>query len=248
MTAYLWMVRGVGFAVLLQSLEMMRLQNAWGARGIWQWNSMRSEFKVFGEKALPLLDRIYSPRGFGFLLVIQAICTLVMIADPQKWQCGIAALATLLISIRWRGVFNGGSDAMTLSLLIGLAVLPVYGALLFCTFQVTFSYVVAGWVKLKEKSWRDGTALQHFLQSQRYSIPSWVSEMSRKPLFCMLASWGVILFELGSPLALFSSQWILPFLLIGGLFHLANYYVFGLNRFFWIWVAGYPALYWFANS
>ena len=29
------------------------------------------------------------------------------------------------------------------------------------------------------------------------------------------------------------------------LFHLGNALLFGLNRFFWIWLAAYPALLWF---
>ena len=33
-------------------------------------------------------------------------------------------------------------------------------------------------------------------------------------------------------------------LALAGLFHLANACLFGLNRFFWTWLAVYPAIVW----
>ena len=58
-------------------------------------------------------------------------------------------------------------------------------------------------------------------------------------------SWAVILFELLLPISLFDQRLLIAALAIAALFHLANACLFGLNRFFWIWLAAYPSLLWF---
>jgi len=78
---------------------------------------------------------------------------------------------TLLTSLRFRGVFNGGSDAMTLSVLLALAFFPKNMAAYSIAIQVGISYCIAGWVKLKEPAWIQGRALKLFLSSERYSVP-----------------------------------------------------------------------------
>lgn len=57
-------------------------------------------------------------------------------------------------------------------------------------------------------------------------------------------SWAVMLFELVFPLALVSQPTLIAALTIAALFHLANACLFGLNRFFWTWIAVYPILFW----
>jgi hypothetical protein len=54
----------------------------------------------------------------------------------------------------------------------------------------------------------------------------------------------VILFECGFPLALLRPELSLVFLGGGLLFHLLIAYQLQLNRFFWAWLATYPAVYW----
>jgi hypothetical protein len=57
-------------------------------------------------------------------------------------------------------------------------------------------------------------------------------------------SWAVMLFELAFPLTLVSQASLAAGLTVAALFHLANACLFGLNRFFWTWVATYPAILW----
>jgi hypothetical protein len=54
----------------------------------------------------------------------------------------------------------------------------------------------------------------------------------------------VILFELAFPLTLLSQEALIAGLVIAAVFHLANAALFGLNRFFWTWLAVYPAILW----
>jgi hypothetical protein len=53
-----------------------------------------------------------------------------------------------------------------------------------------------------------------------------------------------MLFELVFPLALLSPQALVIGLGLAVLFHFVNACLFGLNRFFWIWLAAYPSLLW----
>ena len=53
-----------------------------------------------------------------------------------------------------------------------------------------------------------------------------------------------MLFELAFPLALASLATLALALVGAACFHLANAFLFGLNRFFWTWIAAYPSLIW----
>jgi hypothetical protein len=52
-------------------------------------------------------------------------------------------------------------------------------------------------------------------------------------------------FEVLFPLALLHPLALYAGLVIAATFHLANAFLFGLNRFFWIWICAYPSLIWF---
>ena len=53
-----------------------------------------------------------------------------------------------------------------------------------------------------------------------------------------------MIFELIFPLSFLNSAALILALFIAALFHLANACVFGLNRFFWTWLAAYPSILW----
>jgi hypothetical protein len=53
-----------------------------------------------------------------------------------------------------------------------------------------------------------------------------------------------MVFEVLFPLALVSQVSLIVALVVAAGFHLANACVFGLNRFFGIWLAAYPSLIW----
>jgi hypothetical protein len=54
----------------------------------------------------------------------------------------------------------------------------------------------------------------------------------------------VMLFEGLFPLTLLTQTTLIIALTIAASFHFANACLFGFNRFFWIWLAAYPALLW----
>ncbi len=157
----------------------------------------------------------------------------------------------LLILWRFQGPYNGGSDRMGLLVLCCLCAatwLPPHFkpyAMGYLAVQVVLSYVISGWVKIVNPDWRLGVALQDVFVFSAYPASNSLRSWSQCPNVLTTMSWGVMVFELCFPLFLFSPFTLTVGLMIAASFHFANACLFGLNRFFWIWLAAYPSLYWF---
>jgi hypothetical protein len=63
-----------------------------------------------------------------------------------------------------------------------------------------------------------------------------------------IGSWTFILWECAAPLALLDTRLAVVFCAIAALFHFLVFWFFGLNRFFWAWVASFPAILWCAGQ
>jgi len=159
--------------------------------------------------------------------------------------------STALIALRWRGSVNGGSDFMTLVVLGALSVaraaperpLVSLGCLWYVAIQACNSYFIAGLVKLKAASWRQGRALPAFLADAAYDASALRSWLTRHPRFARVLGWAVMALECSFPLALVHPTLCTLLVTLALAFHIANVYVFGLNRFLWAWAATYPALF-----
>lgn len=208
----------LGFAVFQQSLEFMRGQQP--------------------EKAL------------GF---IRAVLAILLMLGFQTLLIESALLVIAIILIRrFQGPYNGGSDTMTVLVLLCLWLSHLAPtrywqeiALGYLAVQLTLSYFQSGWVKVVNPEWRSGRALQQVFALSAYPVSESVRLWAGRPQVLLGMSWLVIVFELLFPLALFNHTVLIIALSIAALFHLANAWLFGLNRFFWIWPAAYPVILWF---
>ena len=164
---------------------------------------------------------------------------------PALLAVGIAGLH------RFQGPYNGGSDRMTLLILACLSaahMLPegraqdlAFGYL---AAQLVMSYVVSGWVKVVNPDWRDGTALSDVFRFSAYPVSDGLRSWSGRPVALRIASWAVMLLELLFPLVLLHPIALTAGLVATAAFHFSNACFFGLNRFFWAWIAAYPSLIW----
>lgn len=180
-----------------------------------------------------------------------ALSLLLMAGVAAPWICLALLLHALFILQRFDGPYNGGSDRMGLLILSCLCLvhfLPslrareaVFGYL---ALQVLLSYSVAGWVKITNPEWRTGRASRDVLRFSAYPVSESLRGGADWPRSVCFASWAVMLFELTFPLALLSPQTLVIGLTLAALFHFVNACLFGLNRFFWIWLAAYPSLVW----
>ena len=165
-------------------------------------------------------------------------------------EAGLLVVAGLLLR-RFQGPYNGGSDCMSMLVLLCLFLSHIAPtrfwqeiALGYLAFQLTFSYFQSGYIKVINPEWRSGRALTDVFAITAYPVSHHLRFLAQLPRLMRGMSWAVILFELIFPLSLLNHITLLVALAIAALFHLANACLFGLNRFFWIWLAAYPVIIW----
>jgi hypothetical protein len=244
--ALLWLRRIISVAVILQTSELFQVREAFGPRGIWRWTIVRDELIGFPRTLRWLFDRFLGDREFLFVLVLRLMGAVTALFYPHDVLFWFLLLSTVLIALRWRGTFNGGSDYMTIVVLMG-ACGGSKPWLAYVSIQLCLSYFVAGVVKLKSRNWRTGKALAGFLGASNYDVPKLLQKAGGRRGLSVTASWGLMAFECSFPLALVSREFCAVYIGLSLIFHLGNVYAFGLNRFLFAWAAGYPALYWLSG-
>lgn len=179
------------------------------------------------------------------------LSVLLIIGVWTPWVCVALMVLSLLILQRFQGPYNGGSDRMGLLILCCLTLIHliphaqwrdyVFGYL---ALQLVLSYCVSGWVKIINPDWRNGRALDDVFRFSVYPVSEALRGWADWPRLLVVMSWAVMMFEILFPLALLNHVTLAVGLSIAAIFHGANAFLFGLNRFFWIWLAAYPSLIW----
>ncbi len=240
----------LGWSLALQSLEYLRIIRM---DRISHWPVQRQELPAKPAGLSELLDRLMQPVPYRALLLLRLILALILMAGGLGLMGSLLLFVIALVLLfRWRGAFNGGSDFMTLVGLTGLLLahggqalgqgdLGWTAALWYVTLQTVTSYFVSGWVKLLRPEWRSGAALPVFLDSGVYG-PLPESSVFRRPRVARAISWGFTVWEGCFVLALLDQRLALLFCASAVLFHFLVYRYFGLNRFFWAWLASFPAV------
>ncbi|WP_062067319.1 HTTM domain-containing protein [Cellvibrio sp. OA-2007] len=185
--------------------------------------------------------------------LVRAGLAIVLMLGLQPLLVESALLVTAVMLIwRFQGPYNGGSDTMTVLVLLCLWLSHLAPtrywqeiALGYLAIQLTLSYFQSGWVKVINPEWRSGRALQQVFALSAYPVSEAVRMWAGRPQVMLFMSWSVIVFELLFPLALLNQTLLITALGIAAVFHLANACLFGLNRFFWIWPAAYTVIIWF---
>lgn len=249
-TTIVWMCRVAGVAAAVNALELLVLHRAWSDRGVWRARILAPQWGVW--------HLLLGARAFAVVLVVQLALAVTLAAAPGTTVGCLAAVVLAvtgwLSSLRFRGNVNGGSDAMLFTVLGGLAVAQLpdvtnvvhEGGVLYIAAQLTLSYVRAGIVKAKERSWWSGQALSAFFALRAYGVPAWVPRrMPDHGLPLRLASAGVIGFECLAPMAWLDPIACLALMAVAFTFHAATAALFGLNRFLLAWSAALPSL-WYA--
>lgn len=199
------------------------------------------------------LEHLLGPNDTRPLFVLRiGFCTMLLIGLQSAWAlAGLAVLAVVLLH-RFQGPYNGGSDRMGLLILLCLlfshiAPTQIWREVAFgyLALQLTLSYFISGWVKVVNPDWRRGRALRDVFQFSAYPVAENLRALAGQPRLLFAASWAVMLFELAFPAALLHPATLIAALALAALFHLANAVLFGLNRFFWVWIAAYPSILWF---
>ncbi len=239
-------------SLLIQTLEFLRLQPPRPGLVAWRWEVQRDDVAHASAWLQTAFDWLYRERTHRTHLLLRLVAAVSLFAGSSLASAALLFASTLVLLIRWRGAFNGGSDFMTLVALTGLLIAqasaPFVGPALgwqaglgYVCLQALTSYFISGAIKLFSREWRDGSALPWFLDGGLYG-PLPAGSAFRHPRIAMLCSWAFILWECTAPLTLLGPAWAGAFCAIAALFHFLVFRFFGLNRFFWAWLVTFPAI------
>ena len=187
--------------------------------------------------------RLFLPRAALSLLLLAGIAV--------QFVCLALVVNALFILKRFQGPYNGGSDRMGLLIICCLCLAELSPnsqwqevAMGYLAIQLLLSYFIAGWVKVVNPDWRTGRALQDVFLFSAYPVSERLRILAERPRLLWVASWAVMLLELLFPFSVLTHATLIAALTLTALFHFANACLFGLNRFFWVWLAAYPSLLW----
>jgi hypothetical protein len=247
----------LGLSLCIQSIEHLRIVQH---DRVSLWTIQRNELPASPSWLRPFLDALLSsPPRYRAVLLVQTGLALALMAGVLGLAGSVALFAIALILLfRWRGAFNGGADFMTLVALSGLLLghlialffdsrLGWQAALWYVALQALSSYFISGWVKLMSPGWRSGAALPAFLDTGVYG-PLPTTSRFRHPVVARGCAWAFTVWEGLFPLALVDVRLAVVFCAVAALFHGLVFWFFGLNRFFWAWLATFPAILYAASG
>ena len=240
-------------SLVIQTLEYLRMGKFTADDAFWSWPLQRADIPNAPVRAL--LDVLFKPQIHQLHLVLRLLAAGVLAINGTSLPLVVFLfVGNLLILIRWRGAFNGGSDFFTLVVLTGLLISQVVGAwgntqlgwqagFWYIAIQAITSYFMSGAVKLLRPEWRNGSAMTIFLNGAIYG-PLPTTHPLRNKWLAMLGSWGFIVWEILFPFSLLDPRLAAVFCGVAALFHFLVFWFFGLNRFFWAWLCAFPAIIW----
>jgi len=198
-------------------------------------------------------EHIKQFRNEQLIFIPRLLLSILLIFGFQThWVVAALFVLGVTMLVRFQGPYNGGADRMSLLILSCLCLahfLPVLQwrelAFGYLAIQLILSYFISGWVKIINPEWRSGQALVDVFNFSAYPVSESLRGLADSPRLLLFMSWSVIIFELIFPLSMLSSMSMTIALVIAASFHFANACLFGLNRFFWIWIAAYPSILWF---
>jgi hypothetical protein len=240
-------------SLVIQTLEYLRMGKVTADHALWSWSLQRADIPNAPIQAL--LDVLYNPRVYQLHLWLRLAAAAALAVYGASLPLMVFLFAgNLLILIRWRGAFNGGSDFFTLVVLTGLLIAQVVGefghvqlgwqaGFGYIAIQAVTSYFMSGAVKLLRPEWRNGSALTIFLNGAIYG-PLSATHPLRHPWLAMVCSWSFIVWEILFPVSLLDPRLAAVFCAVAAFFHFLVFWFFGLNRFFWAWLCSFPAIIW----
>lgn len=243
--ASLLTVRLLTFSLFLQAIEVFILSRKADFQHIWSYANLAPDL----ERGLPLpadlTRKLFSTPALQKIAILQVLVSLITFFHAPPAFVLILFFTHLLICIRFRGSFNGGSDMMTFVVLTG-ALIAVSGyakiGLIYIAIHTLYSYFKAGLAKAWHREWWNGNAISVFLsRSLFWDIKKHSNWFSTHRSLSAILGWSTIQFEFAALLLLLRPQWVYLYFGAAILFHLLIYFIFGLNRFFWIWLSAWPA-------
>jgi hypothetical protein len=163
-------------SVAVQSLEFLLIRESFADKGVWRWKDLRLELAHDEKILLFFYDWLLAYKPFLAVIVARLIAALGLLFVDSSILLAVLFFSSLLICVRFRGSFNGGSDYMTVTVSGSLFILQlclqheevVRACIYFIACQSVISYCASGLGKLFSPDWVRGRALNAFVDSRMY--------------------------------------------------------------------------------
>lgn len=243
--------------LIIDSLELISIIKKNKFDFIWSDKIIKHKLQNYHTIIQIILKPFLINNIFKFIpfFIILLVTLLLKFDNPMLYF--LLLFIRFIISIKFGGSFNGGSDSMIIVIIIGLFISSLEtqflnlkstnAGLFYIGLQSIISYFRAGIVKLKNPEWRNGIILPKFYNHSIYLKNKYDKlffdylSTNKYQISTLLCNF-VIFWEVLFPISLFNINILLIFLIIGIIFHTLNFYILGLNRFLIAWVATYPSL------
>lgn len=226
----------LSWAMFLGGVELFLMTRDSSFFRVWNFEALRPDLSHALKLPEKFLGFLFSNRSLKFVSLLQILCALLAFKTPRAEFFIILFFCQLLVSVRFRGTLNGGSDMMTFVVLTGVLIASFWSekfGFLYVAINGLYSYFKAGLAKLLNEDWRKGRALASFSES----FEPWGK----------ILSWPVIIFELSTLAIPVFPGMVWPYFVTAMVFHFLIFRVFGLNRFFWIWLSAWPSIIYLAR-
>ncbi|WP_406346704.1 hypothetical protein [Streptomyces sp. NBC_00648] len=246
--------------VALSLVEDMSRSDVFAPTGLLSWTVLRITSQPSTPRPLwRVLNRVFAPAPFAWIMRLALASSLCLATTLLYLPHASAIIATLtaavlcwLLLMNCRTVFGlDGAHHMHMvvfgsSALFFLAPAGSLASMLCVVFiaaQAVLAYTVSGVVKLLGPMWRRGEAVTGIMSTCIYGRAWLWRFLQTRPAVASTVCWSVILFECCFLLTLVAGPGLLQTLLVlGVLFHGAVAVFMGLNGFFVIFIATYPAV------
>lgn len=219
------------------------------------WDVLRTRYRPFsGYRASPLEWSVASGDVFRIAVALQAVAAvcLVIFFHSSGWAialCGYILAIRLFLGLRLT-YGSDGADQMHTIVWSGILVFLVSSsasikdlALAFLAAQLLLSYLTSGIAKLLSPIWRSGNAVGLIVRTESYGQRDVHRLIERFHLSGPLSHVTMLLEVIGPLSVLTGPRTTIVFLCFGGMFHLGNALVMGLNSFVWPFIACFPAVF-----
>ncbi len=242
------------------ALEQLVQRRKYDDNGLLSWPVNRTRLPGSHRRYYRHIDRVLSHPQFVHIVRARLVSGLGLLAGGNRRTRALALAGMTGTGTAINVRSNYGLDGSDHFAFINYAVAMLEKlfpndreareyALAFIAFQSCLSYFTSGSVKLTSPVWRNGDALTGIFRTQTYGDKFLYDLIKDRPGFTKLMAWSVMLAEAGFPLVLLMPKPIARlFFLSGMLFHVSNAKFMGLNRFFWSFVATYPAVSYFTRD
>lgn len=244
--------------ILIDSFEKISNYKEYAVGGLLNWSLLRknSSFTSKPESFRNFIDVIFPVRPWLFLIGLRIVFGAVLLVLPFQSPLLVFLYAGLFIIGSMINLRNLAYQAETenrfflviIGALLLRSLLPTdnitLAVLWFIALQVCLSYLAAGISKLRSPAWRKGNGFKYVVTSNELVSAKKINIFFEEhKALTRLINWLIILFECTFPVALFGGQIIFWIFLVGGLIlHAAIAFGLRMGKFFWIWIATYPAL------